>query len=211
MLAYTSHPFSQNVLLCYATFISIESPMLPYVATYQMYANCFIRAPFDGLILIPEWISNYNHYEVWYEITNPFPKFNGTTFEVWDWIGNFIPHCVMDVITSISWLAVFSSGYSFLLAMGSCVSEPPHRGFLCVRKRDTLNLFLEWEKPLKMWPHFKQKIGYRLLAYIICTKDYITNLATSSKIQNLIGHMTPLSCHCHMTSPLWLLGYQVII
>ena len=35
----------------------------------------------------------------WGEITYPFPNFNGCTVEVWEWISNFIPHYIMDVIT----------------------------------------------------------------------------------------------------------------
>ena len=35
-----------------------------------------------GLTLIPAWISNYIHYEVWDEITYPFLNFNGATVEV---------------------------------------------------------------------------------------------------------------------------------
>ena len=66
------------------------------------------------------------------------------------------------VLAIIPWLVVFSPGYSFFLTTGSCVSEPPTRVFLCVRNRDTLNLFLEWGNPLKKWPHFKQKIGHHL-------------------------------------------------
>ena len=33
------------------------------------------RDPFyqQGLTLIMPWISNYNHYKMWYQITNPFP------------------------------------------------------------------------------------------------------------------------------------------
>ena len=62
----------------------------------------------------------------------------------------------------IPWSAVFSPGYRFFLTTGSCVSEPPTRGFLCVRTRDTLNILLEWGNPLKKWPHFKQKIGHSL-------------------------------------------------
>ena len=37
---------------------------------------------------------------VWDEITHPFPNFNGYTFEVSDWINNFISHYMMDVITT---------------------------------------------------------------------------------------------------------------
>ena len=32
------------------------------------------------------------------EITYPFPNFNGTTVEVWEWISNFIPHFTGHVI-----------------------------------------------------------------------------------------------------------------
>ena len=34
-----------------------------------------------GLTLIPGWISNCNHYEIWDEITYPFPNFDGSTVE----------------------------------------------------------------------------------------------------------------------------------
>ena len=64
--------------------------------------------------------------------------------------------------TFIPWLVVFSPGYRFFLTTGSCASESPIMRFLCVRTRDTLNLFLEWGNHLKMWLHFKQKIGQRL-------------------------------------------------
>ena len=37
--------------------------------------------------------------KVWDEITYPFPNFNGATVEVWEWISNFIPHFMMNVIT----------------------------------------------------------------------------------------------------------------
>ena len=37
--------------------------------------------------------------KAWGEITYPFPNFNGSTVEVWEWISNFITHFIMDVIT----------------------------------------------------------------------------------------------------------------
>ena len=41
-------------------------------------------APFyyHGLTLIPAWISNYTHYNVWDKITYPFLNFNSETVEV---------------------------------------------------------------------------------------------------------------------------------
>ena len=57
-------------------------------------------APFTNVLsLISAWISNYIHYEVWDEITDPFPNFNGATVEVWEWTSDFIPHFIEHVIT----------------------------------------------------------------------------------------------------------------
>ena len=46
-----------------------------------------------------KWISNCIRYNVWDEITDPSPNFNGATVEVWEWISNFIPHFTGYVIT----------------------------------------------------------------------------------------------------------------
>ena len=40
----------------------------------------------------------------------------------------------------------------FFLTTGSCAPEPTTRGFLCVRTRDTHNLFLEWGPPPPLPP-----------------------------------------------------------
>ena len=47
--------------------------------------------------LIPAWISNYIHYEVWEE-WHPFTDFNGATGEVWERISNFL-HFSGNVVT----------------------------------------------------------------------------------------------------------------
>ena len=63
------------------------------------------RGPFyeHGLSLIKAQISNYNHYNVWDEITFTFPNFNGETVEVWELISNIVPHCTGRVITYPCW------------------------------------------------------------------------------------------------------------
>ena len=33
------------------------------------------------------------------EITYLFQNFSGTTVEVWEWISDFMPHFIMDVVT----------------------------------------------------------------------------------------------------------------
>ena len=50
------------------------------------------------LTLISACISNYVHYNVWDEITYPFPNFNGGTVEVWEWISYFVPHFLLGMI-----------------------------------------------------------------------------------------------------------------
>ena len=45
-------------------------------------------------------MSNYIYqYNVWGEITYPFPDFNGAAIEVWERIGNFIPYFTGHVFT----------------------------------------------------------------------------------------------------------------
>ena len=51
-------------------------------------------------------ISYHIPSKVWIEITYPFPNFNGATVEVWEWIYNFIPQFIMDVITYPCWIKV---------------------------------------------------------------------------------------------------------
>ena len=50
-------------------------------------------------MLIPAYVSNYSDYKVWNEIAYSFTNFNSATVEVWEWIGNFIPHITGQVIT----------------------------------------------------------------------------------------------------------------
>ena len=44
--------------------------------------------------------------KAWNEIIYPFPNFNGTAIEVWEWINDFIPHFIMDEITNPWWVSV---------------------------------------------------------------------------------------------------------
>ena len=50
------------------------------------------------IIFISAWISDYMPGKVNEEIINPSPSFNGC-IEVWEWMSNFIPHFIVDVIT----------------------------------------------------------------------------------------------------------------
>ena len=39
---------------------------------------------FHQQALIPTWLSDYIQQKLWYEITYPFPNFNGGTIEAWE-------------------------------------------------------------------------------------------------------------------------------
>ena len=56
-----------------------------------------------ALTLIPAWISNRMPSKVRGEITYPFLNVSGCTFEVKEWINNFIPHFILDVIAYPCW------------------------------------------------------------------------------------------------------------
>ena len=83
----------------------------PYVKQGQFY--------YLGLTLIREWISNHMPSTVWYEITYPFPNFNGSTVEVWKWLCNLIAHSIMNVITYPCWDWIL---FSFFLQFSAQLS-----------------------------------------------------------------------------------------
>ena len=68
-----------------------------------------------GLTLIPAWLSNHMPRNVWDEITYQFPNFNGATIDVWEWISNFIPHFIMNVITYHEYEELHTKGRMSLL------------------------------------------------------------------------------------------------
>ena len=59
-----------------------ESCFGKFLINWCLYIDTWARFYLHGLTLIPAWISNYTHYNVWDEITYPFLNFNGATVEV---------------------------------------------------------------------------------------------------------------------------------
>ena len=51
--------------------------------------------------LLASWINLPS--KMWDQITYQFPHLNDCTIEVWEWISNFIPHLIMDVVTYPCW------------------------------------------------------------------------------------------------------------
>ena len=65
----------------------LRSRLISAISVSVYTQQCDIQttsAPFywHGLTLIPAWISNHIHYEMYDEITYPFLNFNGATVEV---------------------------------------------------------------------------------------------------------------------------------
>ena len=58
---------------------------------------------YAAINLILAWISIHIHYKVRDENTYPFPNFNGSIVEAWEWISNFISHIIMEVISYQCW------------------------------------------------------------------------------------------------------------
>ena len=52
---------------------------------------------------IPVCIGDHMPNRVWDEITYPFPNFDSCTVEVEEWVSNFVPYFIMDVITFPCW------------------------------------------------------------------------------------------------------------
>ena len=56
--------------------------------------NLYYQGP-----LLLTCISNHMPSKLQDVFAYPIPSFNGFTIEIWDWISNFIPHFIMDIIT----------------------------------------------------------------------------------------------------------------
>ena len=73
----------------------------PRFGQHCVLAETDVSGPFclHGLTLTLSLISDYIHYKMWSEFTYPFPNFIGCGVKVWEWISNFIPFFIFDVIT----------------------------------------------------------------------------------------------------------------
>ena len=77
------------------------------VCRYHMWRVGRGQGPiYYSLTLKLAWISNHIPTKAWLNLAHPFQNFNGCAFEVWEWISNFIPQFIMDVITYPCWVKV---------------------------------------------------------------------------------------------------------
>ena len=79
----------------------IKTYIIAYVKTQKIRFIIHYVKPTAQLLF--KHISNHMLSKVWDKITYPFPNLNGSTVEVWEWLSNWIPHYIMDVITYPCW------------------------------------------------------------------------------------------------------------
>ena len=101
-------PLNSQVITIYLPVPRFHSRITKWAENHDNYSSANSgfghRAPLlTGINLIPAWISNHMPSKMWDENIYPFLNFNGCTVEVWEWISNFIPHFIMDMITYPCW------------------------------------------------------------------------------------------------------------
>ena len=134
--------------------------------------------------------SNHMQSKVWDKITNPSPNFNGYTVEVWEWISDFIPHFMMDIIIYPCW---------------------DNSWTIYVRNRDLWQLRQSYEKIIVLFGY----ISLDIYAYVIClvssqfhpytsgvgvTKAPFVNFSVSKIFDLAKVHVRFLESHSYLTS-----------
>ena len=74
----------QTLCLLHSCYMVVDVMYIPFINTEMAYIENLSR--------------NHTPSKVWKEITYRFLIFNRATIEVWEWINNFIPHFIMDVV-----------------------------------------------------------------------------------------------------------------
>ena len=136
---------------------------------------------------------------MWYEITYPFPNFNGVNVEVWEWISNFIPHFTGHGISYPCWdPCVFYLSRSINKVSNLCIAV--------IYKMFTLSPSLHIET---------LKIMYNVCSYnnicisrlnvhidrmqiIVCPKEYVHMLCCVSICCGLVSFKLYVSVLLHL-------------
>ena len=102
-----------------------------------------------GINFIPSMENNHMTSKVWDEITYPFSNFNGVTVEICEWISNFIPHAMMDVITYPCW--------DYMLVKGAPEATPTYCQLnelepTATKRKRKHNDVIKWKHFPRYWP-----------------------------------------------------------
>ena len=100
-----SWQYSIITILKVVSHVAHYTPHIHTACIHKWLAQWDECLPFywHSLTLIPAWISNCMTSKAWGEIINPFTNFNGATVEICEWISNFMPHFLIDVIICPWW------------------------------------------------------------------------------------------------------------
>ena len=145
------------------------------------------------LTLILGRISDYIHYDVWYEITYPFPNFNSAIVKVWEWISNFIPQYTGNMLTYPWWeynqymllqRGPWSLGYFCICWRSKMEYHEIHTFFLLI------NVFMKLQNPGLF--SLIDKTSYRKISWSLLTARLMVKLFHS--FRNFTGtSAAPLS------------------
>ena len=80
----------------------IAEVMSRYSAIPRVFGHSYYSRPplLTWVTSSQAWISIYMNKKIWVKIISSFPSPNGATFDVCEWIGNFIPHLAVYMLGS---------------------------------------------------------------------------------------------------------------
>ena len=105
--------------------------------------------------------------QVWDEITYPFQNFNSATVEVWEWIRNFTPQFLMDVLIypcrdsfQVNKRSpIWQNGWAGLSNICMCLTHWPLRGGQIILKVQFSCKILEFFKWVSEWLNLTAFLG----------------------------------------------------
>ena len=102
-MIWDAHRAHYDVIMTFSRDIAVSAEII-LSTMYRTEAAKLLQGPLLlTRINFNSSMGNYKHYNVWGEITFPFPNFTGGTDEVWEWISNFIPHFTEQGIPDPYW------------------------------------------------------------------------------------------------------------
>ena len=121
--------------------------------------------------------------KVWGEISYP----NGYTVEVWEWINNFIPHFMMDVITYPCWNLKLNHVSKRGLRNVGKISQYPTQ---CITTRER-HVILHWHKSDVIMGSIASQITSLTFFYLIVYSDADQRKHQSSESLAFVRGITP--------------------
>ena len=136
-------------------------------------------------VSILTWISNHMPSKVWYEMTYPFPNFNGWSVEVWEWVSHFIPRFTMYVIIypwwDLSW-SILEKGPGRSQISFRIILQAPEQYHCCTDACEATVKNVSLLENGKMTHTPQPKVNFREWKYLIWFYDRPTNIVRFNHI-----------------------------